>query len=133
MPAAYNTKAEVRQIEPYVLCQFTHSTYSPRFGASRLPWLSGAATWSYYSAITYILGIQPEYEGLSINPCIPSDWKSFKMKRRFRGKFFNIEVKNENGTQKGVSKVLVNGNEIEGNVISTCIMQDENNVVVIMK
>ncbi len=28
--AAYNTRAEIRQIEPYVYCQSTHSRYSPR-------------------------------------------------------------------------------------------------------
>lgn len=132
MPAAYNSKAEIRQIEPYVNCQFTHSIYSPRLGASRLPWLTGAATWAYYSAATYILGIQPEYHGLRIDPCVPSHWKGFKATRRFRGRNFNIEVKNENALQKGVAKIIVNGNEIKGNLISTYIMHDQNEVVVIM-
>jgi len=103
MPAAYNTKAEIRQIEPYVNCQFTHSTFSPRFGASRLPWLTGAATWGYFSASQYILGIQPDYDGLRIDPCIPEHWKNFTVKRRFRGKHFNIEVVNTKAVQKGSS------------------------------
>ena len=132
MPAAYNTKAEIRQIEPYVNCQFTHSKYSPRFGASRLPWLTGAATWSYYSATQYILGVQPDYDGLRIDPCVPANWKSFKMTRRFRGKFFNIEVKNEKGVQKGVSKLIVNGEEISGNFIPVEKMKTTNEVIVIM-
>ena len=55
MPAAYNTKAEVRQIEPYVYNQSTHGKYSPRFGNSRLPWLSGSATWSFFAATQHIL------------------------------------------------------------------------------
>jgi cellobiose phosphorylase len=132
MPAAYNTKAEIREIEPYVNCQFTHSKYSPRFGASRLPWLTGAATWSYYSATQHIMGVQPDYEGLIIEPCVPASWKSFKMNRRFRGKFFNIEVKNENGVQKGVVKLIVNGEEIAGNLIPLGKMKDKNDVLVIM-
>jgi cellobiose phosphorylase len=132
MPAAYNNKAEIRQIEPYVNCQFTHSIYSPRVGASRLPWLTGAATWSYYAAATAILGIQPEYNGLRIDPCIPSHWKSFRAKRRFRGKIFDITVYNENGAEKGVQKMMVNGNEIEGNLIADCIMDEQNKVEVFM-
>lgn len=132
MPAAYNTKAELRQIEPYVNCQFTHSTYSPRFGASRLPWLTGAATWGYYSATAYILGIQPDYDGLRIEPCVPANWKSFKMKRRFRGKFFNIEVKNEKGIEKGVVKMMVNGIEMKDNFIPLAAMKEQNDVMVIM-
>lgn len=132
MPAAYNTKAEIRQIEPYVNCQFTHSKYSPRFGAARLPWLTGAATWSYYAATQYIMGVQPEYDGLTIDPCVPADWKSFKMTRRFRCKFLNIEVKNESGIQKGVSKMIVNGEEIAGNFIPIEKLKEKNEVSVIM-
>ena len=71
MPASFNTKAEIRQIEPYVYSQSTHSNYSPRFGASRLPWLTGAATWAYFSVSQYILGLQPQYDGMKIDPCIP--------------------------------------------------------------
>jgi cellobiose phosphorylase len=132
MPAAYNTKAEIRQIEPYVYNQSTHGKYSPRFGASRLPWLSGSATWSFFAATQYILGVQPDYNGLLIDPCIPSNWKGFKMSRRFRGKEFSIVVKNENAVQKGVKKITINGEEIQGNVIPVSKMKDKNEVVVDM-
>jgi N,N'-diacetylchitobiose phosphorylase len=132
MPAAYNTKAEIRQIEPYVYNQSTHGKYSPRFGASRLPWLSGSATWSFFAATQYILGIQPDYNGLLIDPCIPSDWKGFKVTRRFRGKLFNIVVKNENHTQKGIKQITINGENIAGNLIPLSKMKDKNEVIVVM-
>ncbi len=132
MPAAYNTKAEVREIEPYVNCQFTHSKYSPRFGASRLPWLTGAATWSYYSATQYILGIQPDYQGLRIDPCIPSDWKELKISRRFRNRFFNIEIRNPESFQKGVKQITVNGEKLNGNLIPLDKMKKRNEVLVEM-
>jgi len=115
-----------------VYCQFTHSKYSPRYGASRLPWLSGSASWAYYSATQYILGIQPDYNGLKIDPCIPSDWKKFSVKRRFRGKNFNIEVKNDTGVQKGVKKLTLNGKPIEGNLIPTDKMKKDNVILVEM-
>jgi len=132
MPAAYNTRAEIRQIEPYVYNQSTHGKYSPRFGNSRLPWLSGSATWSFFAATQYILGIQPDYSGLIIDPCIPSVWKQFKVTRRFRNKHLNILVKNESGVQKGVKKMVMNGEEIKGNLIPFNIMQEKNEVVVMM-
>jgi N,N'-diacetylchitobiose phosphorylase len=50
MLAAYNDRAEVRETEPYVQGQTTCSTYSPRPGVARTPWLTGAAAWAYYSA-----------------------------------------------------------------------------------
>lgn len=132
MPAAYNTKAEIRQIEPYVNCQFTHSKYSPRFGASRLPWLTGAAAWSYFAATQYILGVQPDYQGLRIDPCIPSLWKEFSVERRFRGKIFVIKVQNKSGVQKGIKKITVNGEVIAGNLIPLDKMMQHNDVLVEM-
>ena len=132
MPAAYNTRAEIRQIEPYVYNQSTHGQYSPRFGNSRLPWLSGSATWSFFAATQHILGIQPVYEGLVIDPCIPSDWKQFKVTRRFRGKDVNIIVNNESGVQKGVKTININGKDIDGNLIHFNIMKDKNEVIVTM-
>jgi len=132
MPSAYNTKAEVRQIEPYVYCQFTNSKYSPRYGASRLPWLSGSASWAYYTATQYILGIQPDYRGLKIDPCMPSDWKEVKVSRKFRKKDFTIVIRNKDGAQKGVKKITVNGEEIEGNIIPFETMKEKNEIVVVM-
>ena len=132
MPSAYNTKAEIRQTEPYVYAQFTNSIYSPRYGASRLPWLSGTASWAYYTAAQYILGIQPDYNGLRIDPCIPSDWKRLRITRIFRNKNFNIIIKNENNGQKGVKKIIINGVEIEGNFIPIEIMKQDNEVVAVM-
>ena len=129
LPAAYNDRAEIRQIEPYVYCQFTNSRYSPRFGASRLPWLTGAAAWSYFAATQHILGIQPDYFGLRIDPCIPADWREVQVKRHFRQKTFNILIKNPKGAQKGLRKLTLNGCELEGNLIPLSAMQTANEVV----
>lgn len=132
MPSAYNTMAEIRQTEPYVYAQFTNSKYSPRYGASRLPWLSGTASWAYYTAAQFILGVQPDYKGLKIDPCVPSDWKELKVSRKFRGKEFNIAIRNENGINKGIEKIILNGEEIVGNVITMESAKEKNEVLVIM-
>ncbi len=132
MPAAYNTRAEVREIEPYVYNQSTHGKYSPRFGNSRLPWLSGSATWSFYAATQYILGIRPDYEALIIDPCIPSSWKGFSVERIFREKKINITVENPHGVQKGIQQIEINGKTIKGNSIPVSILDKHNQVRVIM-
>ncbi len=133
MPAAYNTKAEIRQIEPYVYCQSTHSKSSPRFGNSRIPWLSGSATWSFVAATQYILGLQPLVDGFRIDPCIPSDWTGFEATRIFRGKKLKIKVHNPHAVQTGVKKMLLNGNSIEGNIIPFEMLKDSNVIEVIMR
>lgn len=132
MPAAFNTKAELRGIEPYVYCQSTHGPESPRFGASRLPWLSGSAAWSYFAATNYILGIRPESDGLRVDPCVPPDWKSFKVVRRFRGRALQFTFENPDGVERGIRGIVVNGKPIDGNLIPVDRMADSNVVRVVM-
>ena len=132
LPSAWNSRAEIREIEPYVYCQFTHSKYSPRFGASRVPWLSGSAAWSFFTVTQYILGLRPEYGGLRIDPCIPAAWKSFTVTRVFRGKKVLVEIRNPAGVQKGVRKLLLNGEPLDGNLIPAERLTEENRVVVEM-
>ncbi|MBN2280682.1 MAG: N,N'-diacetylchitobiose phosphorylase [Candidatus Marinimicrobia bacterium] len=131
-PSAYNDIAEVREIEPYVYCQSTFSHHHPRFGASSLPWLSGTASWSYYSTMTCVLGLQPDYNGMVINPCIPDTWREFRMVRKFRGKTLNILVQNPNCVQKGVKIVTLNGVRMKDNFIPEKGMKEENEIIVVM-
>jgi cellobiose phosphorylase len=133
LPAACNDKAEIREIEPYVLCQSTHSKYSPKQGASRIPWLSGSATWTYYAITQYILGVRPEYGGLTLDPCIPTTWDRLKIRRRFRGKNLQIIIRNPNGNQRGVASMLLNGERVNGNYIAGDMLKEENELEVIMK
>jgi len=133
LPAAQNKKAEVREIEPYVVCQSTHSKESPKHGVSRIPWLSGSATWTYYAITQYVLGIRPELQGLRIDPCIPSKWKFFAVRRLFRGKVLDIRVENPSGVQKGVKSVMLNGEVLGGNLIPAEKMKEQNEVVVTME
>ncbi len=132
LPAAYNGKAELREIEPYVYGQSTFSKYSPRYGKSRVPWLTGTAAWAYYSASHYILGIRPEYNGILIDPCIPSYWKGFTLSRIFRRKRLNIRVNNSNGVEKGVIETKLNGKKLENNFINTDLLNDQNEIKIIM-
>jgi N,N'-diacetylchitobiose phosphorylase len=117
MPASYNTRAEVRQSEPYVQGQTTYSIYSPRPGNTRTPWLTGAAAWAYFCATQYILGIRPEYDGLRIDPCIPSEWSDFSVVRKFRGRTYRVVVHNPQHVCRGVVKMVVDGVETLDNLI----------------
>ncbi len=132
LPAAYNKKAEVREIEPYVVSQSTHSKESPKHGASRIPWLSSSASWTYYAITRYVLGIRPEINGIRIDPCVPSKWNSFDVVRAFRGKTLIIHFENPKGVEKGVKKTVLNGEVLEGNFVPVTKMKDENEVAVTM-
>jgi cellobiose phosphorylase len=129
MPAAQNDQAEVREIEPYVHCQSTHAPASKKYGKSRVPWLSGTASWSHYTATQFILGIRPQLDGLVIDPCIPKSWTGFSVKRTFRGKRLEIDVINAAGVSKGIQSLTVNGVAIEGNLIPLKLLKDGSKIV----
>ena len=132
MPAAWNGRAEVREIEPYVYCQFTNAPMSPRAGASRVPWLSGSAAWAYVAGTQYVLGVRADWHGLIVDPCIPREWKRFTATRRFRGHSIKIDVRNPHGAEKGVKSLTLNGEALPGNLIPADKLKDDNAVVVEM-
>ncbi|MBK9990548.1 MAG: N,N'-diacetylchitobiose phosphorylase [Verrucomicrobia bacterium] len=129
MPAAYNTRAEIREIEPYVHCQTTYATCNRNAGKSRVPWLSGTASWSHHAALQWILGVRPEVDGLRIDPCIPKQWPGFKMTRVFRDKTLKIEVKNPANISKGVKSLTVDGKVVEGNFIPLDRLKDGSKII----
>ncbi len=132
IPPAYNDKAEVRQSEPYVVGQTTYSAYSKRPGNTRTSWLSGAATWNYYSITQYMLGIKPQYDGLLIDPCIKHDWDGFKVERRWRGMNLQIEVKNPQHICKGIEYIEVDGKRLDAAVIPVDMIKDGTKIVAYM-
>jgi cellobiose phosphorylase len=132
MPAAQNEVAEIREVEPFVHCQSTHSRASRKFGASRVPWLSGTASWSHYTATHHILGIRPEFEGLRIDPCIPKTWPGFTARRLFRGKTVHIEVKNPAGVCRGVASLTLDGRPVEGAVVPAAKVRNGSKIVAVL-
>lgn len=109
--------SELHKVEPYVYAQMIagKDAYCP--GEAKNSWLTGTAAWNYFAITQYILGIRPQYDGLLIDPCIPSDWKSFTVIRRFRGTTYEIKVSNQNGMMKGVKQIRIDGKSLSGNIL----------------
>jgi cellobiose phosphorylase len=75
------------------------------------------ASWNFYAITQFILGIRPDYDGLLIDPCIPSEWKSYKITRKFRDAVYRIEILNPDAKSKGVKEVMVDGKHQVSNLI----------------
>jgi cellobiose phosphorylase len=73
----------------------------------------------YQAGTQWILGIRAEYDGLRVDPCIPSKWNGFRATRKYRGVTYLITVNNPKHVCKGVEKVSVSGGSAEGNLIRT--------------
>ena len=111
-PFNQNDKIETRQSEPYSYCQFVMGKDHSAHGRARHPWLTGSAGWSYFAATRYMLGIRFSFAGMIIDPCIPSGWKEFEVRRIWRNATYDIFVKNPDGVEKGVKSILLNGKAV---------------------
>jgi cellobiose phosphorylase len=116
-PSARENIGELHRCEPYVFAQMVAGKDAPTYGEAKNSWLTGAAAWTYFTVTQWIFGIRTEYDGLRVDPVIPARWKGFTVTRRFRGNTYVIEVKNPQGKQRGVKKLLVNGREIAGDIL----------------
>lgn len=130
-PSYLEDISELHKTEPYVYSQMIAGKDAFKPGEAKNSWLTGTAAWNFFAISQFILGIQPDYDGLVVNPCIPNDWTGFKIARKFRGTTFNIQVQNPDKISKGVKKLWVDGIKTEGNKIPVQ-NKKECNVIVLM-
>jgi N,N'-diacetylchitobiose phosphorylase len=114
LPYNQNDIIDVREAEPYSYCQFIMGKDHTAHGRARHPWLTGTGGWMYTAATKHILGIQLDFAGLVVDPCIPSDWPGFEVQRQWRGAVYRIKVENPRHVQKGVASITLNGGKVTG-------------------
>ncbi len=130
-PAYLEEISDLHKTEPYVYAQMIAGKDAYKPGEAKNSWLTGTAAWNYFAITQYILGIQTDYNGLIINPCIPKDWDGFTVRRKFRGTSFQIEVSNPDHVSKGVKELWIDGVKTEGNTVPV-IQKETCRVKVIM-
>ncbi len=118
-PAYIEDISEIHRTEPYVYSQMIAGKDAVNHGEAKNSWLTGTAAWTFYNISRFILGIKPEYDGLSVDPCIPDTLKEFTVTRKFRGDTFVISVDNSAGVEKGVASVEVDGEMSDRILVST--------------
>ena len=107
----------LHKVEPYVNCQMVAGKDAFKPGEGKNSWLTGTAAWMWLTVSQYILGVKPQYDGLQIDPCLPTTAKEYTIQRKFRDAEYTITVKNPDGKESGVTQVVVDGKPIDGNVI----------------
>jgi cellobiose phosphorylase len=107
----------LHKVEPYVNCQMVAGKDAARPGEGKNSWLTGTAAWMWYTVSEFILGIKPSYDGLTIDPCLPTSAKEYEVCRKFRGAEYIIKVKNPKRVNKGVRSLLLDGQRMEGNTV----------------
>ena len=131
-PAYIEEISEIHRTEPYVYSQMITGKDAPKHGEAKNSWLTGTAAWTFVNVSQYILGIRPSFDGLEIDPCIPSNMDGFTATRKYRNAVYYITVKNPNHVEKGVQKLTVNGKSVEGTCVKAIDNVKEYHIEVVM-
>ena len=99
LPENQNDMIERREAEPYSYCQFI-------MGRDHGLWPGAPSLYDRFRWMGILCrhpvsaGCRPDFDGLTVDPCIPGDWKSFRVVRKWRGAEYHILVENPDGKQK---------------------------------
>ncbi|MCL5884059.1 MAG: hypothetical protein M1377_01685, partial [Deltaproteobacteria bacterium] len=79
------------KVEPYVVSADVYA-FPPHTGRGGWTWYTGSAGWMYRLIVESLLGLRLEVDKLRFAPCLPADWKAFKVYYRYRETVYEIDV-----------------------------------------
>ena len=102
---------------PYQVTNMYYGPEHPRPGRILYSWVTGTGEWLFKTLTSRMLGVRAEYQGLIIDPCLPSHWKKAALTRTFRGTRYHVAIENPEGRQTGVKSVTLDGKLLKGNLL----------------
>lgn len=108
--------AQKYKVEPYVIAADVYGAEN-LIGRGGWTWYTGSASWMYKVGMEFILGMQIKDKQLTLNPCIPKEWKEYTIRYQYYSTLYIIKVKNPNGKNTGVAKLVLSKETIQGNQI----------------
>jgi cyclic beta-1,2-glucan synthetase len=117
------------RVEPYVAVADIYGV-PPHVGRGGWTWYTGSAGWLYRLTVEYLLGLRRDGDKLRFTPCIPPEWKSFKVHYRFGAARYHIELRAAKGWQK-VQTITMDGSEQIGDALPLKDDNREHEVIVL--
>ncbi len=113
-------------VEPYALCNmFFGPENTLKAGEAPMHWITGTGSWVFRAIIEYILGIQADFNGLLIEPHLPSHWQHAQITRMFRGDVYEISI-----NRTGRKRITADGSELDGNIIPIFCDEKKHQIIV---
>ncbi|MFC7300008.1 GH36-type glycosyl hydrolase domain-containing protein [Herminiimonas aquatilis] len=104
------------KVEPYAVAADIYAE-SPHVRRGGWTWYTGAAGWLYRAGVEFILGLQVRADKLSLDPCLPPEWRNAKLHYRYGRSMYHINVVNPDGVSKGVVRVELDGVAVADKVV----------------
>jgi cellobiose phosphorylase len=106
------SRLEQYRVEPYVVAADIYSA-KEHVGRGGWTWYTGSAGWMYRVTLEHVLGIRREGEWLTIDPCVPRQWRRFQVTLRLQNAEYRIAVENPKGVNRGVQSISLEGRATE--------------------
>ncbi|MBA2563093.1 MAG: cyclic beta 1-2 glucan synthetase, partial [Chitinophagaceae bacterium] len=84
------TKIAVYKVEPYVIAADVYAEPSNK-GRGGWTWYTGSAGWMYQLIIESFIGLKRQGNKLRFTPCVPKEWKSFKLRYQYKDTIYHIQ------------------------------------------
>ena len=117
-PPTRGQNADRYHAEPYVTPGNVDGPLSDKPGRAGWTWYTGSAAWLNRVCLEWILGIQPRWEGLSIDPCPPADLGNVEIRRLFRGVYVHVKF-NAAEFAEGKKTVLF----VDGKIVGDSVLE----------
>ena len=105
------------KLEPYVVAGDVFSQ-PPLAGRGGWSWYTGSAAWLYRAGLESILGLGRSGDRLTLDPCIPPEWKGFEITYQYRSATYRITVENPHGRERGVATICIDGQPCENGTVA---------------
>lgn len=131
-PPNRSADIDTYKAEPYVTPGNIDGPISEYYGRGGWTWYTGSAQWIHRVATHWILGVRPQADGLLIDPAIPAQWPSFRVRRSFRGAVYNMEFQNPQGVSSGIQSVTIDGQPHASNLLPVFADGKTHNIRIVM-
>lgn len=100
-------------MEPYAFSNmFLGPECKCRKGYAPQSWITGTAGWIYNDISELMIGIKPNFDGLLIEPCLPSSWNEVEVFRIYQDAKYDIKLIRSNKNEILFDNKKINGNNI---------------------
>ncbi len=84
--------AATYKVEPYVAAADVYAL-APHTGRGGWTWYTGSAGWMYRLMVESLLGLRLDVDRLHFAPCLPPEWKEFKLHYRHGEATYHVTVR----------------------------------------
>jgi cellobiose phosphorylase len=98
-------EVDIYKVEPYVVASDVYALF-PHVGRGGWTWFTGSAAWMYRLILESLLGMSMKMDKITFKPCLPADWKEFKIRYLFRETVYQINVRQTNDSVEEASVTI---------------------------